>query len=136
MTQAIKHVVRAVLIPIFMLATLAGCSTSPVTSQLKFNSLIIHNNSDVALKDVKIKVEKTGALAYCSLILPESSCSTGFPDKRYQGNPIYISWTHNGQSNVAGPVMVELPQKTYSEKGASALLEFTSPELISARFVY
>ena len=128
--------VKVISVVAFMLVALGGCSTAPVTSKLIFNSLVIHNNSDVALKDVKIKVEKTGALAYCSLILPESSCSTGFPDKRYQGNPIYISWQHNGQSKVAGPVMVEPPQKIYSERSASALLEFISPEFISAKFVY
>jgi len=127
---------RAVLAAFFMLVSLVGCSIAPAIPELKFNSLVIQNNSGMALEDVKIKVEKTGALAYCSLILPESSCSTGFSDKRYQGNPIYISLTHNGRSMVAGPVMVELPQKTYSEKGATALLEFTSPEFISARFVY
>jgi len=127
---------RAVLAAFFMLVSLVGCSIAPAIPELKFNSLVIQNNSGMALEDVKIKVEKTGALAYCSLILPGSSCSTGFPDKRYQGNPIYISWTHNGQSRVAGPVIVELPEKTYGEVSASALLEFGSPELISTRFVY
>jgi len=127
---------RELLITVFILATLAGCSTNPVASGLKFDSLIIHNSSNMALKDVKIKVENTRALAYCSLILPKSSCSTGFPDKHYQGNPIYISWTHNRKSRMVGPVMVELPQKIYSDQSASALLEYSSLGQVSARFVY
>jgi len=121
---------------LLVLSIVAGCSTLAIEGELKFDALVIQNNSGLELQDVKIKVEKTGALAYCSLILPDSSCSTLFPEMVYQKNPIFISWTQNGRSRVVGPVMVELPEKTDGSLNASALIEFVSPEQISARFVY
>jgi len=90
----------------------------------------------MVLEGVRIKVEETGALASCSVVLPGSSCSTRFPGKLYQRNPIYISWMLNGQSRAVGPVMVELPGEIYRELSASALLEFGLHGQISARFVY
>lgn len=131
-----RHPVKAVLAVFFLLTTIVGCSTVRVVPSLKFNSFVIQNNSGMVLEDVRIKVEKTGALAFCSVILPGSSCSTRFPDKLYQRNPLYISWTHNGQSRVVGPVMVELPGEIDRELSASALLEFGLHEQVSARFVY
>lgn len=130
------HSVKAVLAVFLLLTTVVGCSTLRVEPSLKFNALVIQNNSDMVLEDVRIKVEKTGALASCSVILPGSSCSTSFSDKPYRNNPVYISWSHNGQSRVVGPVMVEPPKEIHRELSASALLEFGSHEQVSARFVY
>ena len=119
------------------LVLLAACvATAPSKKQLTINTLMIENHSLSELNNVKIKVEQTGAYASCGLVLRGRSCSTTFKSKVYQGNPVFISWEHNGQQHKVGPLYGEEPVEIKTGVDAAVVVAFVSANNVTVQFRY
>ena len=116
---------------------LTACvATTPVKKQLSINALVIENHSSSDLHEVKIKVEQTGAYASCGLVLRGRSCSTTFKSKAYQGNPVFISWEHNGKQQKVGPLYGEEPDNIKTGIDAAVVIVFNSARDVTVQFQY
>jgi len=116
---------------------LAACvATALVKETLTINTLMIENHSSSDLNNVKIKVEQTGAYASCGLVLRGRSCSTTFKSKTYQGNPVFISWEHNGKPQKVGPLYGEVPENIKVGSDAAVVIAFNSARDVSVHFRY
>lgn len=55
-----------------------------------FNGIVVRNNTDENLFEVKIMVEETHAVFMCGNIPPRAMCSNEFPKRKYLGHPVKI----------------------------------------------
>ncbi|OUR72147.1 hypothetical protein A9Q78_07505 [Methylophaga sp. 41_12_T18] len=116
---------------------LVGCiATTPVKPQLMINALVIENNSLTELHNVKIKVEQTGAYGSCSLVLLGRACSTTFPTKIYQGNPVFLTWEIQGQPRQVGPLYVQNSERIQVGRDAAVVINFQSINDVTVKFRY
>ena len=122
---------------VILIGLLSGCvTTTPVKQQLSINTLVIENHSLSDLNNVKIKVEQTGAYASCGSVLRGRSCSTTFKSKTYQGNPVFISWEHNGQQQKVGPLYGQEPDNIKAGTDAAIVIAFVSASDVTVQFRY
>ena len=116
---------------------ISGCTTSVATVDEKprIQRLILLNESDVQLEDVRIFVTRTRELVTCGAILPRSECSTGFPLREYQGNPFDISWMEYQRAMLARDIQVTVPETLLPGQRVNAVIVFRGDGRFSARLV-
>ena len=90
---------------------LAGCVTSPEVREqaLHVNGLTLKNGTDELIADVTLRVEPTRELVFCNAILARRECSTSFPLRQYQGNPVVVSWRDTHGEHQTEPFVVPAP---------------------------
>jgi len=85
---------------------LGGCATSAFTPAPKINTVILANNTETTIYDVTIRVEAFGGKFYCGTIPPKTQCSTRFPAREYEANPVTVTWQQQGISHKTTPFTV------------------------------
>jgi len=112
-----------------------GCEALPVGKPIEIAGLVFRNSTRTALQNVQLSVERTGGSVLCSPIPGGRDCSTVFPGKLYQGNPVRISWEQNGISYSSEEIYVQLPENLASKKPAMALVIIGDRGSVSAQLV-
>lgn len=92
-----------------MLLLVAACSELPKTNTITVSGLVFYNNTATPVHNAKLSVSKTRGLVACGFILAWKECSTTFPVRQYQGNPIIVSWEQAGHTWSSGEYYVQLP---------------------------
>ena len=111
---------------------LTGCATSLLQPKPQINTVVLANNSNTTAHEVTILVEAFGGKFYCGTILAGTQCSTRFPAREYEGNPVTVSWIQNGITHETAPFVVPLGETT-SEKPMTALLTLMTDSSVDAR---
>ena len=126
------------LILAFFISTilLSACATTGTNENLSFDSLYFENKSNHTIDEVKISVEQTGAFASCSPVLKGATCSTRFPPRHYQGNPVYVTWTYQGVIHQEGPFVIEPPQQIIKDHHAKIIIHFGMTKQLSIKMMY
>jgi hypothetical protein len=92
-----------------MLLVVAACGELPKTNSITVAGLVFLNHTATPVYNAKLSVRKTRGLVACGVILPWKECSTTFPVRQYQGNPIIVSWEQAGLTWSSGEFYVQLP---------------------------
>jgi hypothetical protein len=82
---------------------------------------------------VKVQVKKTGATVSCSYIPAGKECSTTFPAKTYQGNPITVSREQNGRVWSPREFLVRLPENLIADRATIAVVSIGENGSVWAR---
>ncbi len=101
--------VRGLVLIFFSLGLLLSC-TSFFKKEYYFNEIIIQNNSAELIRNVLIKVEKTGRIFKCSIIAPHGECSNKFKQKKYYGNLATISWSNRNYLKFTKNIQLSVPK--------------------------
>ena len=83
-----------------------------------------YNASYYPIENVRLSVQKTSGFASCSKILPQAACFTTFPVRKYQGNPVIISWEQNGKPWSTGEIAVEPSEDAAPDEPLYGIIEF------------
>ncbi len=105
---AMLKLVYAALCTLFLFS----CTTAgPVDREppVQISGMLIENQTQMYVSAVRLLVPVTGSFVSCGSILPESMCSTTFPETAYTGNPVEITWSQGGQIHSTGPFALALP---------------------------
>lgn len=102
---------------------MSGCALLQKKGQHTVVGIRFHNVSYHPIGDVRLHVERIKGFASCSRILPKSICSTTFPVREYQGNPVIISWNQNGKTWTTGEIAVKLPEGASRDKPLFCVVE-------------
>ena len=70
---------------------LSACATSYQPTYF-FNRILVNNNSDQVIREIAIKATVNGRAFSCTNVAPYGFCENKFPRRRYEYNPIEISW--------------------------------------------
>ncbi len=121
-----------ILLPGFILI-LYSCATGPDTVY-QYNEIVIRNNSDSSLQDVKIRVDNTNTVFSCSNIPAAASCSNRFRQREYLGNPVQISWTHQKKERTSGKFRLKVPNYLDPDIPLRGVLEVNKQGIIKTYF--
>ena len=116
-----------------VLTVISGCSVLPQIRPIEVGGLFIRNNTSTPVNNVEVRVKKTGAKVSCSYIPAGKECSTTFPAKTYQGNPITVSWEQEGRVWSPREFLVQLPENLIADKSTMAVVNIGEHGSISAR---
>jgi hypothetical protein len=91
---------------------LSACVSSGLGAgpALQIDGLKFENQTHMAVSAVRLLVPATGNFVSCGNISRQSMCSTKFPETRYTGNPIEITWSQSGQIYSTGQFTLRLPE--------------------------
>jgi len=92
-----------------ILLVVSACAELPTTNPITVGGLMFYNNTDAPIQNAKLSVTTTRGLVACGVILPGKECSTTFPVRQYQGNPIIVTWEQADQTWSSGEIYVKLP---------------------------
>ena len=92
-----------------ILLVVSACAELPTTNPITVAGLMFYNNTDAPIQNAKLSVTTTRGLVACGVILPWKECSTTFPVRQYQGNPIIVTWEQAGKTWSSGEIYVKLP---------------------------
>lgn len=112
-----------------------GCTVTGLSIPLHVGGLFFHNNTATPLHNVSLRVEKTNDLVSCGLIPAGSTCSTTFPLKKYQGNPVMLSWVQEGRAWSSEEFYIQLPHPLVYDKPITAVVDIGNQGKVNARFV-
>jgi hypothetical protein len=119
---------------ILLLTLVAGCAMQNTLSPVHLKGFVFRNHTSGMISDVEVRVPKTKEVAGCTSIPPEAGCSNNFPLRKYQGNPLTLSWSSGGKIFIKDFV-VRRPEKIVPGKPATAILTFTDNGSFSAELV-
>ena len=128
----IKRISVGVVI-VLSLFTLTQCAS--VDSQKKpeartdlglIDGLVIVNHGEGDLTNMKMTVSRTGQMVGVSRVLGSREFSTYFPSKRYQGNPVSLTWTQDGRQHTSPHIIFSLPRSVYQDQPVTAYLVIES----------
>ena len=112
-----------------------ACAELPKSNTLTVAGLTFHNATSTPIKNARLSVSKTHGLVACGFIPPHNDCSTTFPLKQYQGNPITVSWQHADQTWTSTDVGVQLPEYPIPNRPATAVVTLGENGSVSARLI-
>jgi hypothetical protein len=113
-----------------LITSIVGCSAINSTGNPLINSgpiveiegVEIRNELLSVVTDVQILVPQTGDFVGCGTILPNSSCSTTFPLRNYQGNAVNVSWKEQGRMHTTDDFVIKIPAALDTTKPARILV--------------
>lgn len=116
---------------------LLSCQSQMVdrTSTLQIEGMLIENQTQMWVSAVRILVPVTGNFVSCGNITPQSMCSTTFPEARYTGNPVEITWSQGGQIHSTGEFVLDLPVDMDHESPAYVHVVISAPGSAGALLV-
>ncbi|KAA9131259.1 hypothetical protein F3N42_07985 [Marinihelvus fidelis] len=91
---------RAILCGLLAAVLLAGCAAQgqvEEAGELYINGLTFENRARSYITAIRLVVPETGGFVSCGNIAPGNTCSTTFPHRVWQGLPIEVTWSQNGQ---------------------------------------
>ena len=118
-----------------MLLLISACGELPKTTSITVAGLVFLNNTSTPVYNAKLSVKKTGGLVACGVILPGKECSTTFPVRQYQGNPIIVSWEQAGQTWSSGEFYVQLPGSPVTDAPTIAFITLGEQGAVNARLI-
>ena len=118
-----------------MLVAVSGCSELPTTKAITVAGLRFYNNTDTTIHNAKLSVTTTRGLVACGVILPRKACSTTFPVRQYQGNPIIVSWEQAGRVWSSGEFYVQLPAASSAATPSIAVITLGAQGMVKATLV-
>lgn len=108
----------AIILAIFILT---ACVPTPIVRNETINELIISNQTNSALEDVKLRVPKTNSLISCNVILPRTECSLGFAELENERNPATLSWIQKGQQ-YQRDIVTQIPDDLDKSKPSKVII--------------
>ena len=113
----------------FFSLLLLACASKPVevSPQIQIEGMLIENQTQAWVSAVRLLVPITGNFVSCGNIAPQSMCSTTFPEVRYTGNPIEITWSQNGQIYSTGQFVLQLPADLDEDRPVGVLVVISGP---------
>jgi len=102
---------------------LSGCGHDLQRGPIEIGELMVRNQTAGPLYHIKLRVEQTGVVISCNLILAGQSFSTEFPRHRYQGNPVRVTWEQNGRVFETGDLYAEIPDTLDLSLPVNAVVE-------------
>jgi len=105
-----------------LLLGISACSSLPTSNSVTVTGLLFYNNTTTPIHNAKLSVTTTHGLVACGLILPGKECSTTFPVRQYQGNPIIVSWEHNGRAWSSGEFRVPVQDDSIAGTASIAVI--------------
>lgn len=111
----------------------SACATSYQASY-SYNEILVVNNSSELVQDVTIEVVDTGRMFSCGNIAPRGICSNRFGKRRYERNPIQISWSIGDASSKTESFVVEVPATFYPGIALRGVLKIAPDGSVSAYF--
>jgi hypothetical protein len=104
--------------------SLPACISKP-GKHYYYNEIVIHNKSNIAVRNVAIRVPNTNAVFSCGYIAPGTFCSNKFQKRKYLGNPIQISWEFHGAKRSSEEFVLELPTAIKENTPFRGVLDIT-----------
>lgn len=112
---------------------MSACATS-YQSSYSYNQILVVNNSRDLVQDVTIEVVDTGRVFNCGNIAPFGICSNRFGKRRYERDPIQISWAIGDTSSRTESFVVEVPATFYPGIALRGVLDIAPDGSVSAYF--
>lgn len=119
-----------------MVVLLSGCATAMFQPNPQINTVVLANNSNTTVYDVTILVEAFGGKFYCGTILEGTQCSTRFPVREYESNPITVSWVEDGEAHKTEPFTIPVNDnlaKNLAKEPLTARLTILQNNTVDAR---
>ena len=116
------NLVRDITLLMTFLLLVSGCATTPEPAKVVVKGVSFSNGTSSPVTDVRLFVEKTKSFVSCGYIPAGSGCSTTFPLREYQGNPVSISWQQENRSWTTGEFVFELPEPLLPGKPITAIV--------------
>lgn len=76
---------------------LAACASVGLAPEWEVAGLVLRNQTDAPMHEVRVTVPKSGATALCDFVPARGECATTFPERRYGGDPVAVTWRHRGR---------------------------------------
>ncbi len=92
------------------LFSLVLSSCAVINEPYYYNEVVLRNNTNELLTDVKIQSMKTNRMISCANISPGSQCSDKFAKRKYQQAKLSISWTYRGQRKHEDNIVLVIPE--------------------------
>jgi len=105
-----------------LLLGISACGSLPPSNSVTVAGLLFYNNTATPIHNAKLSVTTTHGLVACGLILPGMECSTTFPVRQYQHNPIVVTWEHNGRTWSSGEFRVPVPDDSTASTASIAVI--------------
>lgn len=112
---------------------ITACGELPKSNSITVAGLVFQNRTATPVYKAKLSVSKTHGLISCGVILPGKECSTTFPVRQYQGNPISVSWEQAGQAWSSGEFYVQLPRVPLADSPTIAVVTLGEHGSVNAR---
>ena len=113
--------------------SLTACE-SIIKDDYYFNGIVVRNNTDESLFEVKIKVDETRAVFSCGNIPPRAMCSNGFPRRKYLGHPIQVTLTDYNAKRTTDTFILKVPQGFDTAMPLMGVLEVNKGGIINPYF--
>ena len=118
-----------------ILLVVSACGELPTTNTITVAGLVFYNDTATPVHNAKLSVTTTRGLVACGVVLPGKECSTTFPVRQYQGNPIIVTWEHAGQTWSSGEFYVQLPAASLAATPTIAVVTLGIEGTIDAKLV-
>lgn len=114
---------------------LTACAVPLKKESLTVEGLVFKNRSFDDLVEVRLTVEATREFIACGYIPARGECSTTFPRRDYQGNPVIVSW-QQGSREYASRERPEPPSHPVAGKPLSAVIVIRADGEVDAQLVH
>lgn len=118
-----------------LLVVLTACNNLTEKKSITVAGLVFYNDTSSPILNVKLNVSKTYEMVACGIILPGKECSTTFPQREYQGNPVMVSWEQAGQIWTIRTLEVQLPGDFVANQPTNAVITLGKNGSASARLI-
>ncbi|MDX1824296.1 MAG: hypothetical protein R3354_06240 [Thiohalomonadales bacterium] len=118
-----------------LLVVLTACNNLSEKKSITVAGLVFYNDTTSPVHNVKLSVSKTYEMVACGIILPGKECSTTFPQREYQGNPVMVSWEQAGQLWSIRTLEVQLPGDFITNQPTNAVITLGKRGSASARLI-
>ena len=125
---------RQIIFLLVLIFLLSGCAVLPKNQQFTVDGIMFHNTTSSMIGNVRLRVDKIQGFATCSNIPPQSSCSTTFPIREYQGNPVMISWNQNEKLWETPEIVVNPPKEASPGKPLFCIVEIGNQGSLNVYF--
>lgn len=110
------------------LAILSCAGQSPQSwNDLDISGMRMENRSQSFVTAARLLVPATGNFVSCGGIAPGGVCATRFPETRFTGNPVEVSWSQNGQIWSTGQLRLVPAEEVVEAGAATVLVIITAP---------
>lgn len=112
---------------------LSACATSynPI---YYYHEILIVNNSKELIQDVTISSSESGRQFSCGSIAPFGICSDKFPRRRYEENPIQVSWVFGDSARQSSEFVIAVPATMHTSFPLRGVLAIAPDGSISTYF--
>jgi hypothetical protein len=125
---------------LLLLLSLAGCVTGAGDGrddvpEVMIDGLIVFNLGQAWVSAARILVPATGQYVSCGNIAPRGHCATGFPERKFSGNPVEVTWSEGGAIHSTGALRLEPPPAVVEAGRARVQVLLLGPGQAAAELV-